>query len=112
MLRRIHLSPTDVATHTVTVPVPAPKLYVQLSPVRVSLDVNSAVWLGAFLPHVAGALAPPRRGAVDPDTPPPAPYMDVRMEAIMPKVSRMHYCLRNPWLWMNNKIALTLFFCI
>nr|XP_012551608.1 UHRF1-binding protein 1-like isoform X1 [Bombyx mori] len=67
-------------------PVPAPKLYVQLSPVRVSLDVNSAVWLGAFLPHVAGALAPPRRGAADPDTPPPAPYMDVRMEAIMPKI--------------------------
>lgn len=59
-------------------PVPAPKLYVQLSPVRVSMDVNSVVWLGAFLPHVV-----PREQEME--QAPPA-YMDVRMEAIMPKV--------------------------
>ncbi|XP_072945502.1 bridge-like lipid transfer protein family member 3B [Epargyreus clarus] len=61
-------------------PVPAPKLYVQLSPVRVSLDVASAVWLAAFLPHVAqaAAAATPQAAA--------ASYLDVRMEAIMPKI--------------------------
>ncbi|KAI8440803.1 hypothetical protein MSG28_009126 [Choristoneura fumiferana] len=38
-------------------PVPSPKLFVQLSPVRVSVDVASCVWLGAFLPHVARAAS-------------------------------------------------------
>lgn len=60
---------------------PAPKLYVQLSPVRISVDVPSVIWLGAFLPHVARAL----QQEVEIETPAP-PYMDVRMEAIMPKV--------------------------
>ncbi|XP_053616244.1 bridge-like lipid transfer protein family member 3B [Plodia interpunctella] len=58
-------------------PVPAPKLYVQLSPVRIALDSNSVVWLGAFLPHAAAAL----RGAAGPRA-----YVDVRCEAIMPKI--------------------------
>lgn len=61
-------------------PVPAPKLYVQLSPVRISVDVNTVVWLGAFLPHVV-----PRGHDIDIEDAPPA-YMDVRMEAIMPKL--------------------------
>ncbi|XP_037303509.1 UHRF1-binding protein 1-like isoform X1 [Manduca sexta] len=59
-------------------PVPAPKLYVQVSPVRVCVDVNSVVWGAAFLPHVARAVA-----ADDHDAP---AYMDVRVEAIMPKI--------------------------
>ncbi|XP_013141075.1 PREDICTED: UHRF1-binding protein 1-like [Papilio polytes] len=59
-------------------PVPSPKLYVQLSPVRVSVDVASVVWLSAFLPHVARALA----SAADDQ----ASYIDVRTEAIMPKL--------------------------
>ncbi|KAL0879609.1 hypothetical protein ABMA27_003329 [Loxostege sticticalis] len=61
-------------------PVPAPKLYVQLSPVRISVDVASVVWLGAFLPHVAQAL---QQAADEQDSP---AYMDVRTEAIMPKI--------------------------
>ncbi|CAH2087820.1 unnamed protein product [Euphydryas editha] len=61
-------------------PVPPPKLYVQLSPVRVALDVPSVLWLAAFLPHVAEAAADsaPADGT--------ASYIDVRMEAIMPKI--------------------------
>ncbi|XP_041968977.1 UHRF1-binding protein 1-like isoform X2 [Aricia agestis] len=59
-------------------PVPAPKLYVQVSPVRVCVDVPSVTWLCAFLPHVAAAL---------PDDPSDsATYVDVRAEAIMPKI--------------------------
>ncbi|XP_026318021.1 UHRF1-binding protein 1-like isoform X2 [Hyposmocoma kahamanoa] len=61
-------------------PVPAPKLYVQLSPVRVSVDVVSFVWLGAFLPHVAHAAS----AAADESE--QEAYMDVRAEAIMPKI--------------------------
>ncbi|CAG4990381.1 unnamed protein product [Colias eurytheme] len=60
-------------------PVPAPKLYVQLSPVRVVLDVPSVVWLAAFLPHVAAAAQ-----ANSGDT--GSTYMDVRAEVIMPKI--------------------------
>ncbi|XP_013192701.2 bridge-like lipid transfer protein family member 3B [Amyelois transitella] len=60
-------------------PVPAPKLYVQVSPVRVSVDSSSVIWLGAFLPHVARAL-----DSGDDDGKPA--YMDVRCEAIMPKI--------------------------
>ncbi|XP_038218728.1 UHRF1-binding protein 1-like [Zerene cesonia] len=60
-------------------PVPAPKLYVQLSPVRIVLDVPSLVWLAAFLPHVAAAAQ-----ANSGDT--GSTYMDVRAEVIMPKV--------------------------
>ncbi|XP_050355412.1 UHRF1-binding protein 1-like [Nymphalis io] len=61
-------------------PVPSPKLYVQLSPVRVAVDVPSALWLAAFLPHVAAAVsdhAPPDDSAA---------YIDVRAEAIMPRI--------------------------
>lgn len=65
------------------VAVPAPKLYVQLSPVRISVDVQSVVWLGAFLPHVARAL---KREELSKEDVPQPPYMDVRMESIMPKV--------------------------
>ncbi|KAI8440802.1 hypothetical protein MSG28_009126 [Choristoneura fumiferana] len=63
-------------------PVPSPKLFVQLSPVRVSVDVASCVWLGAFLPHVARAAsaAASRVARDDPG------YCDVRAEAIMPKI--------------------------
>ncbi|XP_068622963.1 bridge-like lipid transfer protein family member 3B [Battus philenor] len=61
-------------------PVPAPKLYVQLSPVRVSVDVASVVWLSAFLPHVANAVA---TAAAEEQAP---TYIDVRTEAIMPKI--------------------------
>nr|XP_032522842.1 UHRF1-binding protein 1-like isoform X1 [Danaus plexippus plexippus] len=59
-------------------PVPAPKLYVQLSPVRVSVDVTSLLWLTAFLPHVGAAVV-----HTDDDS---SSYMDVRAEAIMPKI--------------------------
>ncbi|XP_049878283.1 UHRF1-binding protein 1-like [Pectinophora gossypiella] len=62
-------------------PVPSPKLYVQLSPVRVSVDVASVVWLGAFLPHVGRAAQHASAAAQDQEA-----YMDVRAEAIMPKI--------------------------
>ncbi|CAH0718971.1 unnamed protein product, partial [Brenthis ino] len=61
-------------------PVPSPKLYVQLSPVRVSVDVPSILWLAAFLPHVGAAAAD---NAPKDDT---SSYIDVRAEAIMPKI--------------------------
>ncbi|XP_050682750.1 UHRF1-binding protein 1-like [Leptidea sinapis] len=60
-------------------PVPSPKLYVQLSPVRVNVDVPSVVWLAAFLPHVAQAASETQ----DNETP---SYVDVRAELIMPKI--------------------------
>ncbi|CAH0746683.1 unnamed protein product [Diatraea saccharalis] len=68
----------------VCLPVPSPKLYVQLSPVRVCVDVASVVWLGAFLPHVARASqAAAAAAAASHDDP---LYVDVRAEAIMPKI--------------------------
>ncbi|CAK1542504.1 unnamed protein product [Leptosia nina] len=60
-------------------PVPSPKLYVQVSPVRVNVDVPSVVWLAAFLPHVAAAIATE-------STNDSSSYMDVRTECIMPKI--------------------------
>lgn len=65
-------------------PVPAPKLYVQLSPVRVSVDVESVVWLGAFLPHVGRALAETATATPAGNNSPF--YMDVKFESIMPKI--------------------------
>ncbi|XP_052744616.1 UHRF1-binding protein 1-like isoform X3 [Bicyclus anynana] len=61
-------------------PVPAPKLYVQLSPVRISVDVASILWLAAFLPHVGAAAVD--NAPQDSTT----TYMDIRTEAIMPKI--------------------------
>lgn len=54
-------------------------MYVQVSPVRVNVDVPSIVWLTAFLPHVAAAVA---SASADSSS----TYMDVRSEVIMPKV--------------------------
>ncbi|XP_052749957.1 UHRF1-binding protein 1-like [Galleria mellonella] len=68
-------------------PVPAPKLYVQVSPVRVALDTASVVWLAAFGPHVGRALVSSIPATADSESSASAgPYLDVRMEAIMPKV--------------------------
>ncbi|XP_059060987.1 bridge-like lipid transfer protein family member 3B [Achroia grisella] len=72
-------------------PVPAPKLYVQVSPVRVSVDAGSVVWLAAFAPHVGRALltdglVPPPASGPASGPAPVGPYLDVRMEAIMPKL--------------------------
>ncbi|CAH2219088.1 jg1273, partial [Pararge aegeria aegeria] len=61
-------------------PVPSPKFYVQLSPVRVSVDVPSILWLAAFLPHVGAAAVD---NAPQDNT---STYMDIRAEAIMPKI--------------------------
>lgn len=73
--------------------VPPPKLYVQLSPVRVSVDVASMVWLSAFLPHVARALATAATvvtTATESSDDQQLTYIDVRAEAIMPKVTTYH----------------------
>ncbi|CAH0397066.1 unnamed protein product [Chilo suppressalis] len=61
-------------------PVPSPKLYVQVSPVRVYVDVASVIWLGAFFPHVARAGVESEKGDAS------LFYLDVRAEAIMPKI--------------------------
>ncbi|XP_063384785.1 bridge-like lipid transfer protein family member 3B [Cydia fagiglandana] len=75
----------------VNFPVPAPKLYVQLSPVRVLVDAASAVWLGAFLPHVARAASAAATAVGAPidaagPTASGTAYYDVRAEAIMPRI--------------------------
>ncbi|KAM3966078.1 bridge-like lipid transfer protein family member 3B [Aphomia sociella] len=67
-------------------PVPAPKLYVQVSPVRVAVDTASVLWLAAFVPHVGRALLPPTPPSPTGPANPASPYLDVRMEAIMPKI--------------------------
>lgn len=60
--------------------VPPPKLYLQLNPVQVTFDPLSILWLNSFGRSLQRAL-------VTEPAPPPS-YLDVHLEAVMPKVSR------------------------
>ncbi|XP_063865478.1 bridge-like lipid transfer protein family member 3B isoform X1 [Scylla paramamosain] len=59
-------------------PVPPPKLYLQLNPVQITFDPLSILWLNSFGRSLQRAVLT--------DPPPPPSYLDVHLEAVMPKV--------------------------
>ncbi|KAG0696865.1 UHRF1-binding protein 1-like [Chionoecetes opilio] len=59
-------------------PVPPPKLYVQLNPIQVTFDPLSILWLNSFGRSLQRAIVT--------EPPPPPSYLDVHLEAVMPKV--------------------------
>ncbi|XP_069995587.1 bridge-like lipid transfer protein family member 3B isoform X1 [Penaeus vannamei] len=58
-------------------PVPPPKLYLQLNPIQVTFDPLSLLWLNAFTRSLQRTIV---------TEPPPSSYLDVHLEAIMPRV--------------------------
>ncbi|KAK7794549.1 hypothetical protein R5R35_009669 [Gryllus longicercus] len=62
-------------------PLPPPKFYVQINPVQVRFDVCSCLWLNAFLLNLHHSLM-----ATKPQQPAAMPYIDVKIEAIMPRI--------------------------
>lgn len=57
-------------------PVPPPKLYLQLNPIQVNFDPLSILWLNSFAQSLQRAIV---------TEPSPTSYLDVHLEAIMPK---------------------------
>lgn len=62
-------------------PLPPPKFYMQVNPVQVHFDVCSCLWLNAFLLNLHHSLM-----AAQPQPPSSLPYIDVKIEAIMPRI--------------------------
>lgn len=63
--------------------VPPPKFYVQLYPIQVNFDVDSCLWLNSFALNLHQSLVDSKQNV-------PAAnftYIDVKIEAILPKVS-------------------------
>ncbi|XP_042219696.1 UHRF1-binding protein 1-like isoform X3 [Homarus americanus] len=58
-------------------PVPPPKLFLQLNPVQVTFDPLSILWLNSFAQSLQRAIV---------TEPSPSSYLDVYLEAIMPRV--------------------------
>ena len=67
--------------------VPPPKLYLQLNPVQITFDPLSILWLNSFGRSLQRAVLT--------DPPPPPSYLDVHLEAVMPKVRMSSEQVRN-----------------
>ncbi|XP_071452381.1 bridge-like lipid transfer protein family member 3B isoform X2 [Hetaerina americana] len=61
-------------------PLPPPKFFVQMFPIQVNFDVNSMLWLNSFALNLLQSLSSLS------DEIPPAPYIDIKIEAIHPRL--------------------------
>lgn len=59
--------------------VPSPKLFTQILPLQLHLDVCTVLWLNSFVTNLQNCCPTP-------ETPDESGYMDIRVEIIMPKV--------------------------
>lgn len=72
--------------------VPPPKFYVQLNPIQVYMDVLSILWANSFALNLHQSL---QKSTQEMNT--SLPYVDVKIEAVMPRVSHL---LTELWLWL------------
>lgn len=61
--------------------VPPPKFYVQLNPIQVYFDVLSVLWANSFALNLHQSLQKSMQ-----DVNSSLPYVDVKIEAVMPRV--------------------------
>ena len=69
---------------------PSPKFYVQLNPVQIHFDLCSCLWLNSFALNLHQSLV-----SSNPDqqqASAPLMYIDVKLEAIMPRVCYISVC--------------------
>uniref|UniRef100_A0A0A9WS61 UHRF1-binding protein 1-like protein n=1 Tax=Lygus hesperus TaxID=30085 RepID=A0A0A9WS61_LYGHE len=64
-------------------PLPSPKFYVQINPVVLNFDAYTVLWLNAFALNLHHSL---KKANQENSTEAPLNYIDVRLEAIMPRV--------------------------
>lgn len=73
--------------------VPQPKCFVQLNPLQVNFDGLTILWLHTFIrgleKTLTSCVAPPAVPDAAAKSPAPVPQLEVRLEALMPRV--MHY---------------------
>ncbi|KAG8230510.1 hypothetical protein J437_LFUL010030, partial [Ladona fulva] len=60
--------------------VPPPKFFVQMFPIQINFDIISLLWLNSFALNLAQSLSSLS------DEIPPVPYVDVKIEAILPRL--------------------------
>ncbi|XP_078346054.1 bridge-like lipid transfer protein family member 3B [Oculina patagonica] len=64
--------------------VPCPNLFIQLNPIQLTLDTATCLWFNSFLQSILGertwSMGPPQQ------TNPPSSHIDIRIEALMPKI--------------------------
>lgn len=65
--------------------VPPPKFYVQLNPIQVNFDVHSCLWFNAFMLNLYNSLMNKNTESAYASS--NIMYFDVKIEAILPKVS-------------------------
>ncbi|GLV35400.1 uncharacterized protein CBL_01450 [Carabus blaptoides fortunei] len=63
-------------------PLPPPKFYVQLNPTQIYFDIDSCLWMNSFALNLHQSLV----GAKSNASSAPLPYIDVKIEAILPRV--------------------------
>ncbi|XP_046394074.1 UHRF1-binding protein 1 isoform X3 [Ischnura elegans] len=61
-------------------PLPPPKFFVQMFPIQVNFDINSILWVNSFALNLIQSLSSLS------DEIPPAPYIDIKIEAIHPRL--------------------------
>lgn len=67
----------------ILIPVPPPKFYVHVNPLHVNFDVSTLIWLNSFALNLHQSLL---GSSTNPD-PSSLPYIDVKVEALMLRVS-------------------------
>jgi hypothetical protein len=85
-----HLSVTLCICFFVFV-VPSPKFYIQVNPIQIHFDLCSCLWLSSFALNLHQSLlssSPERQQAAA-----ALMYMDVKLEAIMPRVCHTSLCV-------------------
>lgn len=87
---------------------PSPKFYVQISPVVVTFDAHTAIWLNAFALNLHHSLKKTNQENVSV----PLNYIDVRIETFMTRVSRKNNyistSLLSKQLWQHAEIYMWL----
>lgn len=79
-----------------TISVPPPKFYVQLNPIQVVFDVDSCLWLNSFGLNLYQSLLSSKQ---DLQKASQYTYIDVKIEAILPRVRRLFY--NNCTIYLN-----------
>lgn len=68
---------------------PPPKFYVQLNPIQVNFDVSSCLWFNSFALNLYYSLMNKDKQTTYTST--TLMYFDVKIEAILPRVSVKNY---------------------
>lgn len=72
---------------------PAPKFYVQVNPINIYFDLESCLWLNSFALNLYQSLQDSKKDMTDISN---LTYIDVKIEAILPRVIfRLYFSIRD-----------------